>query len=281
MDTAQGPRVMNSTGVPVERLVNATICPNPVFVIGSPRSGTSALAWSLAQHPDFWTSAESDFLHHLVGPGHLQAAYHTAASRSDGGWLSQNAVTLQEFLSYVGLGFNALFTSRSGGRRWIDQSPTYTLLGERILDLFPSARIVHIVRDGRETVHSMVNSGFSTHWAENFEEACAAWAHYVKVGLALMDARADAVITVNHRELASDPSDVLGRVFDFLDATPSREAVTFAKGGRINSSFGASDRLDGEAIWETWDRSARLAFVRAAAPIMLQIGFDITDVEVD
>lgn len=30
-----------------------------IFVLGCPRSGTSVLAWALAQHEHFWTSAES------------------------------------------------------------------------------------------------------------------------------------------------------------------------------------------------------------------------------
>ena len=36
-----------------------------VFVIGSPRSGTSVLAWTLAQHPDMCTGPEADFFEKL------------------------------------------------------------------------------------------------------------------------------------------------------------------------------------------------------------------------
>ena len=42
------------------------ICPNPVFIIGSPRSGTSILAWALAQHSRLWTSGEVHILHSLL-----------------------------------------------------------------------------------------------------------------------------------------------------------------------------------------------------------------------
>ena len=40
-----------------------------VFVIGCPRSGTSVFSWALAQHPNFWTSAESGLF-----AGHLRPA---------------------------------------------------------------------------------------------------------------------------------------------------------------------------------------------------------------
>ena len=41
------------------------LCPDPIFVIGSPRSGTTALAQSLGRHPDLWVGKESYLLHDL------------------------------------------------------------------------------------------------------------------------------------------------------------------------------------------------------------------------
>ncbi len=63
-----------------------------VFVIGCPRSGTSILSWSLAAHHNFWTSAESYYLLDLFGSAKLHAAFKRAASRPDGGWLTENNV---------------------------------------------------------------------------------------------------------------------------------------------------------------------------------------------
>lgn len=48
------------------------ICPDPVFVIGVPRSGTTIVAWALAQHTRFWTSEESQFMWDLFGDAHLK-----------------------------------------------------------------------------------------------------------------------------------------------------------------------------------------------------------------
>ncbi len=45
------------------------ICPEPIFIIGSPRSGTSILAWSLAQHSELWTEAESDIFFYMLKDG--------------------------------------------------------------------------------------------------------------------------------------------------------------------------------------------------------------------
>src|SRR5438105_2696188 len=132
-------------------MTNAPIvCEAPVFIIGSPRSGTSILAWSLAQHSQLWTSTESDVFWHLLAERHAERAYETAAARPDSqDWLRRNDVVEEEFLAHVGLGLNALCASRSEGRRWIDQTPRNTLIAPTLALVFPDALFVHILRDGR------------------------------------------------------------------------------------------------------------------------------------
>ena len=64
-----------------------------VFVIGCPRSGTSALSWALAEHPKMWTSAESDFMHQMFKGNMLFDVYKNSMDRPDTGWLKKNGVT--------------------------------------------------------------------------------------------------------------------------------------------------------------------------------------------
>src|SRR5207253_4877727 len=99
------------------------ICSHPIFIIGSPRSGTTILAWSLAQHNQLWTSDESQILWDLFGDGRLDKNYQRAG-RADGSWLRKQRIEKAEFLCFLGLGLNALYTSRSQGKRWIDQTPS-------------------------------------------------------------------------------------------------------------------------------------------------------------
>ena len=54
-----------------------------VFVIGCPRSGTSALSWALAEHPKMWTSAESDFMHQMFKGNMLFDVYKNSMDRPD------------------------------------------------------------------------------------------------------------------------------------------------------------------------------------------------------
>src|SRR6185437_4692741 len=107
-------------------------------------------------------------------------------------------VEKSEFSTFVGLGINALFTSRSCGKRWIDQTPLYTLIADLLAEMFPDALFLHIIRDGRRVVHSMVHFANATGekmkeelaqadrlpaWATNFKEACKVWSRFVQTSM--------------------------------------------------------------------------------------------------
>ena len=113
------------------------VCSNPIFIIGSPRSGTTALARSLAQHSQLWTSEESDILFHLFGNQQAEKAFKEATDTTANRWLKTQQVDKKEFLAFLGLGLNALFTSRSQGKRWVDHTPIYAVIGDVLADLFP------------------------------------------------------------------------------------------------------------------------------------------------
>ena len=60
-----------------------------------------------------------------------------------------------------------MVTKKSRGKRWVDQSPSYTLIASELARLFPDAQFLHIVRDGRRVVNSMIRSGFEEPWASD------------------------------------------------------------------------------------------------------------------
>src|SRR4051794_31706163 len=94
-----------STGIVETRVPT---CSGPVFVVGAPRSGTTILAWSLAQHSQLWTSDESQVLWDLFEGGRLDKNYERQG-RYDGSWLCKQNITKEEFLGFLGVGLNALF----------------------------------------------------------------------------------------------------------------------------------------------------------------------------
>src|SRR4051812_40579609 len=96
------------------------ICPNPIFILGAPRPGTTILAESLGRHSCLWSSDESEFILDLFGEAHIDKAFERTSALDGPSWLRTQAVGREEFFAFVGLGINAMFTSRSRGKRWID-----------------------------------------------------------------------------------------------------------------------------------------------------------------
>jgi len=263
------------------------ICTSPVFVIAAPRSGTTALAWSLAKHPDFWNLGESQVLLDLFGNGELERNYERAATPG-GSFLERSGVERAEFLGHLGLGLNALFTSCSGGRRWIDKTPANALIADVIAELFPGASFLHILRDGRQVVHSMLNFaalGSRTHlmsmtepWMRDFRSACATWRRHVDAALRFEEIHPERCITIVHAQLAHDPAAGFERILSFLGAVSYDGPAEHFRTHLLNSSFEDDgfdpverDRRHGATPWTEWSDDERAIFDEEAGEMLVTV----------
>jgi hypothetical protein len=277
---------LEATGITEARI---SICARPVFVIGAPRSGTTVLAQSLAQHSEFWTSDESQILWDLFEGGRLDKNYQRQG-RYDGSWLCKQDVAKEEFLSFLGLGLNALFTSRSQGKRWVDQTPAYALLAENLARMFPGAFFVHILRDGRKVVHSMVN--YLTRYAElpdaikrsprpawsaDFTEACRTWRRFVEAALHFQAQFPDRCLTVVHEQVVADPAGQFAEILQFIQAPHEDGPANFFRSNRLNSSFvhppdSSAGSRPSAGPWGLWNPEQRRIFVAEAGATMREYG---------
>jgi hypothetical protein len=265
---------------------NLAVCPNPIFVIGCPRSGTTALARALGEHSRLWTSHESYFLNGLFGDGRAGRVHAHQARRAAPGWLLTENVDRAEFLAYAGAGLNALYTSRSGGRRWVEQTPLYTRMADELAELFPGAVFLHALRDGRDVVASMVNflSKFEGRpeaakhipaWAADFAASCQTWTDYVTHAVGFVDDVGDRSFTVVNDVLSADPEAGMAAVSEFLGVDPEPGPVAYLSGTRVNSSFGRAGA--GDKRWRTWSAVQRSTFNDICGPVMVALGFATPD----
>ncbi|MBW3555328.1 MAG: sulfotransferase [Actinobacteria bacterium] len=268
------------------------LCRNPVFVIGSPRSGTTALAKALGGHPELWASKESYFVHELFGNGRLDRVWKGNMERATPSWIREEAVERDEFLAFVGLAVNAIFSSRSGGRRWVDQTPLYTAMAQDLAVMLPGAQFVHILRDGRAVVRSMGSfEGVFTEgqrsrlshevpgWVHDFGQACAVWSEWVDTALALEEAIPDRCLTVRNEDLAAEPEAGFDRLQAFLGLRPHGGPAEAFGGNRVNSSFQHDGRRPADD-WSEWGPSRRKQFAELAGPMLVRAGY-VSDEELD
>jgi Sulfotransferase family len=272
--------------------MNFETCPDPVFIIGAPRSGTSILAWSLHQHHQwFTTSDESDILSELFGDGNAERVYREARERPGGGdWLARNEVSWPEFVQHLGFGVNTLFTSRSGGKRWIDQTPRNTLMVDVLADMFPGAVFLHVLRDGRRVVHSMVNfvhglldgqlkeefleQNLIPDWARGFREACRTWSVFVERSLDFCARNPGRSLTVQNERLVTDTEAGFAEILEFLGVPPSDAPAAFFRDNRVNSSFPQHAAPSNQLAkpWEHWTPEQHAIFAEEAGETMHRSG---------
>jgi Sulfotransferase family len=276
------------------------ICSHPVFIIGSPRSGTSVLGWALHQHSHLWTSHESDLLFNLYGGGHVGNALHHVdeafyrAKSRPGTWLQEHDVERAEFLEYLGLGLNALFTNRSQGKRWVDNTPVNTLIVDVLVEMFPSAFFLHILRDSRRVLHSMMNfrnmlgdeselveSGFLPRFATDFREGCKCWCLYVDRSMDFCARHPTRCLTVTNEELVADPHKGFSKICGFIRVPYEDGPANFFRSNRINSSFpNALEKVSGlnsSDPWKQWTPEQKQIFFGEVGPTLVRYGLVTED----
>jgi hypothetical protein len=180
--------------------------PPPIFVIGSPRSGTTLLRLMLDAHPRISCGEETHFLRDMEA----MVGRHWGLLSSYGfdrrWWLERIADFYRRFQGEV--------LAATGKSRWADKDPTYTLHLEFLDALFPDAQYVHLLRDGHDVVAS-----FRERWGYRsaVRAARTEWRRYVTAARALGDRLPPARFhEVRYEELVADPESCARRLFAFL-----------------------------------------------------------------
>jgi Sulfotransferase family len=157
-------------------VVNGRKVREPVFVIGAPYSGTDLLARALKRSAGFHITIGQPAVMSVVQAfarspsiqrGHGDAA---AAVLRDGfaqAWqvTAHGCLACPAFCREAGrvTGAEACIAERDI-RRYGDASPDLMYCADELIDAFPDARLVQIIRDGRDVVTSMLADSSALAW---------------------------------------------------------------------------------------------------------------------
>ena len=246
-----------------------------VFVIGSPRSGTTFTGNALGSLPGFVDLDE-------VQP--WKAAIPALLGRSD----EESARRLRRILERVRM------LGLVRGLRGVEQTPeTSFVLGAALL-AYPQAVAVHVVRDGRDVVTSLLERGwlnaeragaddarlaFGSHprfWVEQGREeefrsasdatrAAWAWRRYVTAAAAVPE----RTVELRYEQLVADPAAAAAPVADKLGVEPDPVAKAFSA---------VHDRSAGR--WRSALSEEQLADVeQEAGETLVRLGYALSDSE--
>ncbi len=195
-----------------------------IFLVGSPRSGTTILQSLLAAHPEIISFPESKFFHYLLYeefatklPSRLETFLRNEIHRpellndfDDNQTVANKASWFVRILDGLAIEENKSI--------WLEKTPEHIYFIEDIQRLVPDAKFIHILRDGMDTIASMYEAtrNFTDLWGGVWDlEHC-------------IDRWKDAVLTshkyinnsrhilVKYEELIDNKNVVLTNICNFL-----------------------------------------------------------------
>lgn len=258
-----------------------------VFIIGSPRSGTSWLQ-RMMEAPDvvIKLGTELSFLKYL--------AVWDARYREQAAWLSQGKImrglpdlyTADEFFPGLHLLAQHAYAKVIGtdpqGTHIIEKHPGYTEHLPFIERMRPGAKYIHLIRDGREVVVSMMSAakrGGSE--PKEIVGASRQWATYVQLARQHGSAiGAERYLEVRYEELVADPVAKLTEIFRFVGLpvegvdriveTHDRSKREFS---RANTEVNTIRDIP-DAIWKTQlTLKERWSLDRIAGHLLQELGY--------
>lgn len=210
---------------------------NLVFVVGCPRSGTTWVQRLLAAHACVRTGQESDVFDLYVGPQLRTWQQELAVDSSGRGGVGLGCYfTDAEFHSVLKEYLLRLLAPMVGelelGHVFIEKTPSHVLYVPEMHALLPRARFIHVLRDARDTVASLLSAsrGWGRTWApRRAADAARTWVSHVR---AAQDAKRSLspaqYIELRYEALHTDGPRVLRELASWLNLVWTDEEISHA-----------------------------------------------------
>jgi hypothetical protein len=202
-----------------------------IFVGGAPRSGTTLVQNMLDSHPDILGGPEFMHLPDII---QLRNRLHNSIKEgridiycSDSDVDKQIRFMIENLLLPI--------KKKYGGKIVSEKTPGNVIVFSELLELFPESRFIHVVRDPRAIVASMLQVGKRSKKVkrlktQDFTHNTSAAISYIKKcfenGFGAAQKAPDRIMTVMYEKLVTDPVFETKRICKFLDLEWSSEMIS-------------------------------------------------------
>jgi len=208
---------------------------NPLFIVGCPRSGTTLLATILDRHPEIAVTPETKFLTEFMKThswmnGSRDKVADMATAICDDPFLRdlglypdqiRNAYT-HETVSWK-YSFQCVlecYASMRGKSRPAEKTPDHLNMVPTLLEWFPAAKVVCIVRDGRDVILSMCRSTFPQGGFRSYRRLSLHWQRAAELCHRFEREYSSSFLRVHFETLVADPIREIHRIAEFADFVP-------------------------------------------------------------
>jgi hypothetical protein len=246
----------------------------PFFIVGSGRSGTTLLRLILAGHSRIHIPPETWFILPLVErfspsrsltPEDVADAVRIMTSHrrwddmgiSDADfarWAGQ--CEQPKLVDVINLVYRA-HLERSGKVRFGDKTPPYINIVPELSALYPGAKFIHLIRDGRDVTISFVDANFHGH---SYDGKGFEWTRAIRLGLAYRNSPfAPQILEIRYEDMLADLEGTIRKVCGFLgerfepQMLEHRDKTNLvpARGRRIHSKLAQPISAGRIAAWRT------------------------------
>lgn len=255
-----------------------------VFVGGCPRSGTTLLRALLDSHPDVVCGPELRFLRPV-------ASLCANMRRDVGGVLARHYAiapdAFDDVFKTLILEFLAPLREKTGKCIIAEKTPANALYFGELSRLFPDARFIQIVRDGRDAVASLLTMDWTDHrtgarldMTTSAAAAARAWVDHVRAGR--LASKGGRYLEMRYEALVDDPEATMREVLAFLELPWSDDVLAFAENpslaaGRNESSAAQVTRGIERNGLSRWTRSLTIedkaAVKTVAGDLLMELGY--------
>jgi len=293
---ASGARALIETDV-LERAQTA-LSKQLFFVLGCQKSGTTWIQGLLNGHAEIRCHGEGCFGTALL-PALSQAlrAYHQHQRCGDIGRLSSDQAEALFALS-VGMALSN-WVGEADVRAIGDKTPEHALVIDVLARVFPSAKFIHVVRDGRDGAvsgwHHNIREKGEAAFRKRFPDFAAYAAYfaeghyipYIRKAQAFGQAEGDRYLEVRYEELHAEGERVTREMLEFLNVRADDAGVEAClKVGDFRAMSGGRERGEADAgshfrkgvvgEWRSFfDERARRAFEDPAGGLLEELGYEV------
>ncbi|TML75188.1 MAG: sulfotransferase [Actinobacteria bacterium] len=269
----------------------------PLIVLGVGRSGTTLLRVMLDRNSQLAIPYETFFVPQLAHRhgrrpqldkfiedlGRLRTLYDWGITPEDVRPRLHDGMTTREAIGAI---FET-YAERQGKTRWGDKTPLYMQQLPLLERLFPDARWVHLVRDGRDAALSFLElpAGFSGKtWAQprTVAQFAARWRTEILAARRLGRHAGGRYLELRYEDLVADPEREVGRVCEhaalawepgMLDHTRVSDAANMPEHRNL-----AQPPTPGLRDWRSqMSHEDALAFEQVAGDILRNAGYELLE----